>query len=131
MNLFTDGFMRFLTGITAWEQPLAATFVDTYLPMPMVHVALDLIPVVEFIIGTVLLLGLLAQRALLGSLLLGMILMDGHTVRQNRDGCIGSRTLGCTGMLLAFRRYNWLELDKRRSEATWRWDEVHIKQRRA
>ena len=73
MNLFTHGFMRFLTGISAWEQPLAATFVDTYLPMPMVHFALYLIPVVEFIIGTFLLLGLLTHRALLGSLLLFMV----------------------------------------------------------
>ena len=118
MNLFTHGIMRFITGISAWEQPLAATFVETYLPMPMVHFALYLIPVVEFIIGTFLLLGLLTQRALLGALLLFMVLMYGHTVRQNWDGVhlITHYGVYCW-ILLAFRRYNWLALDKRRTEA--------------
>ena len=119
MNLFNHGLMRFLTGFSAWEQPLAETFVDTYLPMPMVHFALYLIPVVEFIIGTFLLLGLLTQRALLGSLLLFTVLMYGHTVRQVWDGAHLMMHYGVyCWILLAFRRYNWLALDKRRTEAT-------------
>ncbi len=119
MNLFNHGLMRFLTGLTAWEQPLAETFVNTYLPMPMVHFALYLIPFVEFIIGTFLLLGLLTQRALLGSLLLFTVLMYGHTVRQNWEGAHLMMHYGVyCWILLAFRRYNWLALDKRKTKAT-------------
>ena len=118
MNLFNHGIMRFLTGITAWEQPLAETFVNTYLPMPMVHFALYLIPVVELTIGTFLLLGLLTQRALLGSLLLFTVLMYGHTVRQNWEGAHLMMHYGVyCWILLAFRRYNWLALDKRQTKA--------------
>ena len=118
MNLFNHGLMRFLTGITAWEQPLAETFANTYLPMPMVHFALYLIPVVELIIGTFLLLGLLTQRALLGSLLLFTVLMYGHTVRQNWEGAHLMMHYGVyIWILLAFRRYNWLALDKRKTKA--------------
>ena len=119
MNLFNHGLMRFLTGITAWEQPLAETFVNTYLPMPMVHFALYLIPFVELIIGTFLLLGLLTQRALLGSLLLFTVLMYGHTVRQSWEGAHLMMHYGVyCWILLAFRRYNWLALDKRKTKAT-------------
>ncbi len=119
MNLFNHGLMRFLTGITAWEQPLAETFVNTYLPMPMVHFALYLIPFVEFIIGTCLLLGLLTQRAVLGSLLLFTVLMYGHTVRQNWEGAHLMMHYGVyCWILLAFRRYNWLALDNRKTKAT-------------
>ena len=118
MILFNHGIMRFLTGITAWEQPLAETFVNTYLPMPMVHFALYLIPVVELTIGTFLLLGLLTQRALLGSLLLFTVLMYGHTVRQNWEGAHLMMHYGVyCWILLAFRRYNWLALDKRQTKA--------------
>ena len=119
MNLFNHGLMRFLAGITAWEQPLAETFVNTYLPMPMVHFALYLIPFVEFIIGTFLLLGLLTQRAVLGSLLLFTVLMYGHTVRQNWEGAHLMMHYGVyCWILLAFRRYNWLALDNRKTKAT-------------
>ena len=119
MNLFNHGLMRFLTGITAWEQPLAETFVNTYLPMPMVHFALYLIPFVEFIIGTFLLLGLLTQRAVLGSLLLFTVLIYGHTVRQNWEGAHLMMHYGVyCWILLAFRRYNWLALDNRKTKAT-------------
>ena len=119
MNLFNHGLMRFLTGITAWEQPLAETFVNTYLPMPMVHFALYLIPFVELTIGTFLLLGLLTQRAVLGSLLLFTVLMYGHTVRQNWEGAHLMMHYGVyCWILLAFRRYNWLALDNRKTKAT-------------
>ena len=119
MNLFNHGLMRFLTGITAWEQPLAETFVNTYLPMPMVHFALYLIPFVDFIIGTFLILGLLTHRAALGSLLLFTVLMYGHTVPQNWEGAQLMMHYGVyCWILLAFRRYNWLALDNRKTKAT-------------
>ena len=41
MNLFFHGFMRIVTGVSAWEIPMAATFEDTFLPMTLVHTFLS------------------------------------------------------------------------------------------
>ena len=65
MNLFFHGFMRIVTGVSAWEIPMAATFEDTFLPMTLVHTFLYMIPYIEVVLGTLTLLGLQRQQFLL------------------------------------------------------------------
>ena len=114
INLFFHGFMRYLTGVSAWEQPMAETFAGTYLPMPMVHAALYTIPFAELVLGTLTILGLFTRWALLGGVLLFVVLMYGHTVRQNWSGVHLVIHYGFYyWALFVFIRYNWLALDNR------------------
>jgi len=85
-NLFMHGLIRILTGVGVWAVPEAATFADTFLPMPLVNIALYLIPPVQILLGTCIALGLFTRLALLGGLGLFFILLFGHTVRMNWAG---------------------------------------------
>ncbi len=116
VNLFFHGFMRILTGVGAWEEPMALTFVDTYLPMPLVHFSLYLIPYAEIALGTLTLLGLFTRWALLGGVVLFVILMYGHTVRQNWSGVHLISHYGIYyWVMLVLQSQNWLALDNRRA----------------
>ena len=66
VNLFFHGFNRVLMGLNEFEARVAALFVDTYLPMPLVHIALYMIPIVEIVIGALTILGLFTRWALFG-----------------------------------------------------------------
>ncbi len=116
VNLFLHGFMRVLTGVSAWEIPTAATFTDTFLPMPLVHIALYMIPFVQIFLGTLIVLGLFTRWALLGGLVLFLVLLFGHTVRQNWGGAHIVMHYGLYyWILLALLSQNWLALDNRRT----------------
>jgi len=119
MNLFFHGFMRILTGVSAWENPMAETFVDTFLPMPLVHGFLYAIPYIEAVLGSLTLLGLFTRRVLLAGVAFYCILMFGHCVRQNWSTVHVVMHYGLYyWILLVFIRHNWLALDKRlRSDA--------------
>jgi len=113
-NLFFHGFIRVLTGVSAWEQPQAATFVDTFLPMPLVHIALYTIPYVQIFLGACIVLGLYTRWALLGGLSLFFILLFGHVVRQNWSGAHIVMHYGVYyWILLALLGQNRLALDNR------------------
>ena len=116
VNLFFHGFMRVLTGLSAWEQPMAATFADTYLPMTLVHIALYMIPFAEIILGVLTLLGLFTRWALIGGVLFFIVLMYGHTARQNWSGVHICMHYGLYyWILLVLQSQNWLSLDNRRA----------------
>lgn len=116
VNLFLHGFMRVLTGVSAWEIPTAATFTETFLPMPLVHLALYMIPPVQIFLGALIVLGLLTRWALLGGLLLMLLLLFGHLVRQNWSGAHIVMHYGLYyWILLALLSQNWLALDNRRT----------------
>lgn len=118
VNLFFHGFMRVLTGVSAWEIPQAAAFTDTFLPMPLVHVALYMIPFVEVALGAFLILGLLTRWAVIGGLVFMLILLFGHLVRQNWSGAHIVMHYGLYyWILLVLLSQNWLSLDNRRSNA--------------
>jgi thiosulfate dehydrogenase [quinone] large subunit len=119
VNMFFHGFMRPFTGLSAWEQPLAATFVDTYLPMPLVHAVLYVIPFYEIILGALLVLGLFTRLATIAGAVMMLGLLYGNTAKQDW-GTVGNNmhyTLYFTGML-AFHRFDWLALDNRRAAST-------------
>ena len=86
VNLFFHGFNRVLMGLNEFEARVAALFVDTYLPMPLVHIALYMIPIVEIVIGALTILGLFTRWALFGGVILMIVLLFGNTARQNWSG---------------------------------------------
>ncbi len=115
-NLFLHGFMRVLTGVGAWEGPQAANFTDTYLPMPLVHIALYMIPYVEVIIGACMTLGLLTRWAFIGGLSFMFVLLYGHLTRQNWGGAHIIMHYGIYyWLMLVLIGQNWLALDNRRA----------------
>jgi len=117
--LFSHGFMRVLTGLGAWEGPMAVTFEETYLPMPLVHGALYLIPLAELVIGTLTLLGLFTRWALLAGVALFCVLLYGHMVRQSwATGHVIVHYGVYYWLLFVFQKYNWLALDNLRTRTT-------------
>jgi len=119
VNLFFHGFMRVLTGVSAWEIPMAATFEDTYLPMTLVHTFLYMIPYIEIVLGSLTLLGLYTRWALLMGVSFYLILMFGHTARQNWSGVHIVMHYGLYyWILLVLQGQNWLALDNLRKTET-------------
>jgi thiosulfate dehydrogenase [quinone] large subunit len=116
VNLFFHGFMRVLTGVSAWEIPQAEAFVDTFLPMPLVHLSLYSIPYVEVVLGALIMLGLFTRWALIGGLTLMLMLVFGHLVRQFWSGAHTVMHYGLYyWILLALVGQNWMALDNRRT----------------
>ena len=116
INLFFHGFMRVLTGLSEWEAGLATQFVDTFLPMPLVHVALYMIPIVEIVIGAMTILGLYTRWAIYGGVILMVVLLFGHTVRQNWPGTHIVMPYGIYyWILLVLQGQNWFALDNFRT----------------
>ena len=116
INLFFHGFMRVLTGLSTWEAGLATQFVDTFLPMPLVHVALYMIPIVEIVIGAMTILGLYTRWAIYGGVILMVVLLFGHTVRQNWPGTHIVMPYGIYyWILLVLQDKNWFALDNLRT----------------
>ena len=114
-NLFFHGFMRFVNGVGEWEAPTAVLFADTFLPMPLVHIALYMIPPVQVFLGTCIVLGLFTRWALLGGLCLFFLLLFGNVVRMNWSGAHISMHYGLYyWILLALLSQNRLALDRRR-----------------
>jgi len=116
VNMFFHGFMRPFTGLSAWEEPLAATFVDTYLPMSLVHLFLNVLPFFEMLLGAFLILGLFTRLATMAGTVMMLGLLYGNTARQDW-ATVGNNmhyVLYFTGML-ALQRFDWLALDNRRT----------------
>lgn len=111
-QLFFHGFMRFLTGLGAWVDSTMALYEGTYLPEPFLNVTLHLIPLAELIIGALVLLGWFTRWAILASVSLFVVLLYGHTVRQNWSiGHVVVHYGIYYWVMFVFIRYNWLALD--------------------
>jgi len=116
INLFFHGFMRIIQtgGVAVWEQPMAVTFEGTFLPMTLVHVFLNMIPYIEVVLGAMTLLGFYTRWALLSGIFFYVVLMFGHTVRQNWGGVHLIMHYGFYyWVLLVLIGQNWLALDNR------------------
>ena len=116
VNMFFHGFMRPFTGLSDWVQPMAATFADTYLPMPLVLLFLYCLPFYEMALGAVLIVGFQTRLASIGGAVMMLVLLYGNTARQDW-GTAGNNmhyTLYFAGML-ALVHYDCYGLDKRRS----------------
>jgi uncharacterized membrane protein YphA (DoxX/SURF4 family) len=116
-NLFFHGFMRFATSLEEWEMREAASFADTFLPMPLVHLALYLIPYVQVFLGTCIVIGVFTWWALIGGLGLFFILLFGHVVRMNWSGAHTVMHYAVYyWVLLALLTQNRLALDRLREK---------------
>lgn len=116
INLFFHGFMRVLSGLSEWEAQLSLSFVDTFLPMPLVHIALFAIPIVEIIVGGLLIVGLFTSWALIGSVSLMVVLLFGHATRQTWPQTHIVMPWGIYfWVMLVLENHNWLALDNLRT----------------
>ncbi len=118
VNIFFHGFMRLLTGLSAWEGPTAAAFTDTYLPMPLVHLFLYTLPYFEVVLGAAMALGLFTRWAMIGGAVMMLALVYGNTARQEW-GTVGNNMLYALyfWIMLALQPLDWLALDNRRDKA--------------
>lgn len=115
VNMFFHGFMRPFTGLAEWEGPLAASFVDTYLPMPLVHATLYALPFYEMLLGAALIVGFRTRLAAIGGSVMMLLLLYGNTARQDW-ATVGNNmhyVLYFAGML-ALHRFDWLAWDTRK-----------------
>ena len=95
---------------------MAVTFEGTLLPMTLVHVFLNMIPYIEVILGAMTLLGFYTRWALLAGISFYVVLMFGHTVRQNWSGVHLVMHYGFYyWVLLVLIGQNWLALDNQRA----------------
>ena len=116
VDIFFHGFMRLLTGLSAWEVGQAAAFVDTPLPMPLVHLFLYTLPFIEIALGACTILGLFTRWALIGGSVMMMILVFGNTQRQEWATVGNNMHYVLYYWLLIIRQCdNWLALDNRRA----------------
>jgi thiosulfate dehydrogenase [quinone] large subunit len=116
LNMFLHGFMRIITGLSAWEATQAQLFVNAPLPMPLVHAFLYALPFIETVIGALLILGLFTRETLIAGAIMIFILVFGTGVRQEW-GTVGAQMLYVLYYYLMIVRLedNWLALDNRRA----------------
>ncbi len=115
VNLTFHGVMRPITGMNAFVEQWVPTFTDTFVPMSLVRISLYFIPVAEFILGVLMLLGLFTRLALIGGVLVFALLLAGHAVRSNWGGIhLVMQYVLYYAFLFALRSQNWLALDNRR-----------------
>ncbi len=85
LDFFMHGFARIFTGthLTGFAQGMAKSMAATPLPPSLTLASGYLIPCVELLIGTLLLLGLFTRAALTAALLLMFVLMFGIGLKQD------------------------------------------------
>ncbi|MBE9128694.1 MULTISPECIES: DoxX family protein [unclassified Coleofasciculus] len=119
VNFFNHGFTR-LGSIPAFAQSMVDLFQDTFIPEPLVRAPSFLVPIVEFIVGILVTLGLANQAALITGFGLMIVLMYGVTLLQNWDTAT-SQLIYCLVffILIAANSFNSFSLDawiKRRKD---------------
>jgi thiosulfate dehydrogenase [quinone] large subunit len=116
VDIFFHGAMRLITGLSAWEVAQAAAFVDTPLPMPLVHAFLYTLPFIEVVLGALTILGLFTRWALIGGSVMMLILVFGNTQRQEWATVGNNMHYVVYYWLLIIRQCdNWLAWDNRRA----------------
>jgi len=116
VNIFFHGFMRILTGLGAWAEPMAETFADTYLPMALVRAFLYVLPFIEVALGVLMAFGLYTRWAMIGGMLMMLSLIYGNVTRQEW-GTAGNNMHYSLyfWIMLALSRYDCYALDGRRN----------------
>lgn len=114
VNFFMHGLTRVVSGIGFFAEKASGGFDDTPLPAPLVHGFLVVLPVIELIIGTLMVLGLFTRYALIAGALLITVLTFGTTARQDW-GTAGSQLVYAIAffILLFALDYNRLCIDKK------------------
>ena len=113
VNFFNHGFTR-LGDIPGFAQSMVDMFQDTFVPEILVRVPAMLVPIVEFVGGLFVTLGLLTQAALATLFGLMIVLMYGVTLIQNWDAA-GSQLIYCLVLfiLIAGNSFNTFSLDNK------------------
>jgi len=111
INFFNHGFTR-LGNIPGFAQSMVDLFQDTFIPEPLVRAPALLVPIVEFIVGFLVTLGLATQAALVTGFGLMIVLMYGVTLLQNWDTAT-SQLIYCLVffILIAGNSFNDVSLD--------------------
>ena len=112
VNFFNHGFTR-LGNIPGFAQARVDMFQNTFVPEVLVRVHAMLVPIVEFIGGLLVTLGLVTQAALVTLFGLMIVLMYGVTLIQNWDAA-GSQLIYCLVLfiLIAGNSFNTFSLDR-------------------
>ena len=112
VNFFNHGFTR-LGDIPGFAQSMVDMFQDTFVPEVLVRVPAMLVPIVEFLSGLLVTLGLATQAALITLFGLMIVLMYGVTLIQNWDAA-GSQLIYCLVLfvLIAGNSFNTFSLDR-------------------
>ena len=83
LNIFLHGAVRFRQGRHAFAEALCREFSDTSLPQPWVRQIGMMLPVVEWLLGILLLLGLFTNLAIVAGSLVMLLLLAGKSIRQD------------------------------------------------
>ncbi|MGJ3253846.1 MAG: DoxX family protein [Elainellaceae cyanobacterium] len=112
VNYFNHGFTR-LGNIPGFANSMVELFQDTFVPEALVRVPATLVPIIEFIVGILITLGLATQAALVTTFGLMIVLMYGVTLLQNWDSA-SSQLIYCLVLflLIAGNSFNTVSLDQ-------------------
>ena len=75
LNIFLHGFVRILTGPSAFEAQTEKLFTSTFLPAGQVHFFLSVLPYIEAAVGSLIVVGLFTFWALVAGALLMLVLI--------------------------------------------------------
>ncbi|HHP7244635.1 MAG TPA: DoxX family protein [Elainellaceae cyanobacterium] len=112
VNYFNHGFTR-LGNIPGFANSMVGLFQDTFVPEALVRAPATLVPIIEFIVGILITLGLATQAALVTTFGLMIVLMYGVTLLQNWDSA-SSQLIYCLVLflLIAGNSFNTISLDQ-------------------
>ncbi|UBF28340.1 DoxX family protein [Kovacikia minuta CCNUW1] len=111
VNFFNHGFTR-LGNIPGFADSMVQLFQKTAVPEPLVRGPALLVPIIEFVVGFLVTLGLLTRPALVTGFGLMIMLMYGVTLLQNWDTAT-SQLIYCLVffILIAANRFNTFSID--------------------
>jgi thiosulfate dehydrogenase [quinone] large subunit len=112
LNIFLHGFVRILSGPSAFEAQTEKLFSNTFLPAGQVHFFLSILPYIEAAVGSLIFVGLFTLWALVAGALLMLVLIFGTAARQDWT-TVGIQT--AYGLfyyfLISRNQDNWLAID--------------------
>lgn len=112
LNIFLHGFVRILTGPSAFEAQTERLFTNTFLRAGQVHFFLSILPYIEAAVGSLIVVGLFTFWALVAGALLMLVLIFGTAARQDWT-TVGIQT--AYGLfyyfLISRNQDNWLAID--------------------
>ena len=111
-DIFMHGLMRIVTGRAAFVLQTEKPFINTIIPMPVVHYFLTVLPYLEFAIGALLIAGLFTMEASIAGGLVMIVLIFGMGARQQWAN-VGNEMVYAAWyfLLIAFNENNWFCID--------------------
>lgn len=112
LSMLGHGLIR-LPKLQSFAQGMTDSFAQSYLPSTLVYGFGLLLPILELLVGLLIVLGLFTRIGLTGGLLVMSMLVFGSTVIENWNA-ISSQLIhsGYMALLLYYVDYNTLSIDK-------------------